>query len=227
MVAVSGRLSPDKPQFVVAVGRKRSGKSVLAKRFWQSYPYDRLVIDPTGDAVDGSDTEELVAPLPARWPLNVDDRRVSLRFRADPGSPTYEDDLDRAVGLAFFHPRKRCLLWVDEMDEVVRAGRTKPHTRRMLRQNRHQGLSVLLCGPRPVDVDPLAIAQADLVFVFDLPNPNDRRRVADVIGYDPKEFDAAVRDLGEHEFLRYDATTKELAHFPPLPLTSGHQRQAS
>jgi hypothetical protein len=199
----------------------------LCRRFWDSWPYDRLVIDPTGDAVDGSDTEPLTEPLPARWPIGVDERRVSLRFKADPGSPTYEDDLDRAVGLAFFHPSKRCLLWVDEMDEVVRANKAKPHTRRMLRQNRHQGLSVLLAGPRPVDVDPLAVAQADLVFVFDLPNPNDRRRVADVVGYDPREFDEAVRALGEHEFLCWDANAKTLTHFPPLPLTSAPAAQAS
>ena len=33
----------------VAIGRDIAGKSVLANRFWSSWPYDRLMVDVAGD----------------------------------------------------------------------------------------------------------------------------------------------------------------------------------
>jgi hypothetical protein len=215
-----GGLDPNTPHWITIVGKKHSGKSELASRLWATWPYDRLAIDPTGDAKTGEDVRDVTTPLPDRFPVDVEGKRVSLRFRADPGSPMYADEMDRAVGLAFMHPAKRCLLWVDEMDEVVRVQKVGPFTARALRQSRHRGLSLILCGPRPLNVDPLAIAQADLVYVFALPNPADRRRVADTIGWAPKEFDEAVAGLGRFEYLRYSSRDQELLHFPPIPLTT-------
>jgi hypothetical protein len=212
-------LDPDKPTRITIVGASESGKSVLARYFWDSWPYDRIVVDPTGDADPGPDTKPVEAPLPTTFPASVDDehRRVSLSFIADPGSPTYADDMDRAVGMALRHPAKRCLLWVDEVTELTTANRTPPNMRRLLGQSRHHGTSWMLCGPRPIDVDPLVLSQATWVYVFDLPNPRDRRRVADTIGFDPGVFDAAVLDLGPHEYLRWDKRAKDLAHYPALP----------
>ncbi|HEX6869892.1 MAG TPA: hypothetical protein VF163_02235, partial [Micromonosporaceae bacterium] len=76
-------------------------------------------------------------------------------------------------------------------------------------------------------IDPLCLAQADLVYTFELKNPNDRKRVAEDIGWDPNDFSAAVHDLGRHEYLRFDAREDKpehdddddmrLVHFPALP----------
>src|SRR5213075_1574972 len=107
-------IDPRKATHVTIVGRKGSGKSVLAQRFWDSYPYDRLCVDPTGD-VDPHDpkAEQITAPVPARWPkMPGSEQRSTLVFKADPGTDTYIDDMDRAAGLAFVHGN--CLLWVDE-----------------------------------------------------------------------------------------------------------------
>ena len=87
----------------------------------------------------------------------------------------------------------------------------------MLRQGRHHDLTNILITPRALTVDPLVLAQADWVYVFHTPNPADRKRVADCVGWDPKDFDDAHRGLVEHGYLRYDAALADLARFPPLP----------
>src|SRR5690606_30113314 len=92
------RLDPERSNFIALFGRKGSGKSVLARLFWDSWPYDRLVIDHTGDVGvrDGEQTRT-VRDLPDTWPTDPEGRRVSLRWVPNPSAPTYEDDLDRGV----------------------------------------------------------------------------------------------------------------------------------
>jgi hypothetical protein len=131
------------------------------------------------------------------------------------GSATYRDDLDRAVGLALTH--RRVLCWIDEVGELTRANSTPPNMRRALHQGRHHALSLLCCCPRPIDVDTLVMSQADFVYAFKLPNPRDRRRMAEVCGIAPAELDEAMHALGPYEFLRYDAHDSELVQFPKLP----------
>jgi hypothetical protein len=202
---------------IAIFGRKGSGKSVLARRFWDSYPYDRLVIDPTGDVDTGDPkSKNLTVPLPSRWPGALEpNERTTLRFAADPGSDTYRDDLDAAAALAFTHGR--CLLWVDEVGELTTANNTPPGMRRVLHQSRHRGLSTLFCGPRPIDIDKLVIAQADYLAIFHLPQPGDRRRVADNMGLEPDVFDEAHGLLVPHGYLWWDAKAHELEVRPPIP----------
>src|SRR5207302_9297492 len=149
-------------------------------------------------------------------------RPSKLRYCPDPGSPDYADDLDRAVGLAFFHPRGPRLLWIDEIAELTGANRTGPNLRRALHQGRHRQLSMLMCGPRAKHINPLVLGNADVVYVFELPHPHDQDAVAGAIGVPPKKLQAAIGGLGQFEYLRYDSRSKELLHFPPLPLSNSH-----
>jgi hypothetical protein len=220
-VVDDGPRQPDahKATQIAVVGKKGSGKTEIAWLLFESYPYDRLLIDPNGDIkVDGDDIEELgVDEIPARWPSSrfEEGKRQTLRFVPDFGSASYVDDIDRTLGLAYTHGHT-CAL-IDEAHEAAPAGRTPPHMRRALRQGRHHDLTLILPTPRPMTVDPLVISQADWVYCFRLPNPNDRKRVAETIGWDPKEFDEGIHGLGKFEYLRYDAAEDDLAHFPALP----------
>lgn len=220
-------------QITLVLGRKGSGKSVWAREAFRWWPgVDKLVIDPTGDADPGDVLAggvrcETVRKLPDELPRpQRAGQNVALRWIADPGSPTYRDDLDRAVGLALFPKNRRVLLWVDEAGEVFPANRTGPNARTLLQQSRHWYTSLLMCCPRPITIDPLCIAQADRVVMYDLPHPRDRERVAASIGIEPRELNAQLdetRARGPYWFLLYDARAHELYRCPPLPMSKGYK----
>jgi hypothetical protein len=201
---------------ITCVGKKKSGKSVMGLLVFQSYPRDRVVVDVAGDdgpvrEFDGRvvnpdvfDVEGTVDELPRRWPEHWrnEERPMTLRYVPDAGSATFLEDMDAVVGLALAHGD--CAILIHEVGRVAPAGRTPPHMSRLLQHNRHRGVTAILCGPRPKGIDPLVMSQADLVYVFALPNMLDRQRIAENISWNQADFDLAVRRLGPHEHLRYD-----------------------
>lgn len=216
----AGPIDPDKGAHIMIVGRKGQGKSVLARRLFDSFPYDRVILDVTGDigrdlTNEGMPFQRLTSPLPVRLPAGEQGRPVTAVYAPDMGNEESYDDLDRALGLAI--RKGRTLAWIDEIGTLTSRGRTPPNLRRALHHGRHHQLTLLMCGPRPMDIDPLCLSQSDHVFVFDLPNPADRKRVADCIGWPPEAFARAVGDLGDHEFLWWNTVEQTLTHMPPLP----------
>lgn len=217
---------PHKSTHICLVGKKHTGKTELAYVLFDSYPFDRLAVDPPGDLKMPEDTVQL-DPLPHRWPGTTVEsvtgerrrERTTLHYVPNFHSPTYRQDMDQACGLAYGHGR--CCLLFDEVHEGAPANQVPPHMRRVLRQARHRALTTIFATQRPLTVDPLVISQADYLYVFKLPNPNDRKRVAETIGWTQKSFDEAVGGLGNYEYLRYDAGANagegDLAHFPALP----------
>lgn len=234
MTTAAGPSDPHKPVQISVFGKKGSGKTELAYRFFDTYPGDRAIIDPNGDLKVPDDTLELLTPLPARWPGAAYDefaaehglpesgssrkRRATLRFIPDAGDEDYLEEIDRMVGLAFAH--QRTCLFFDECHEGAPVGKTPPHMRRALRHGRHARLTLLLATPRPLTIDPLVVTQSDYVYVFKTPSPQDKHWIASNIGWDPKDFADGVNGLGPFEYLRYDAAQDDLAHFPALPASS-------
>lgn len=216
-----GELDPDKNFIVSAFGRKGSGKSVFNRQLYRDYPYDKLCVDVNGEADPGPDATPISAPLPTRMPPRGEDKApVDLHYVVDPGADTYRDDLDRAVGMAMFPSDHQSLVWCGEVGELTTGNKTGPHLRRLLMQSRHYKTSALFDGPRPVDIDKLVIAQSDLVAVFDLPDPDDRDRVAKVIGYPPLAFREACEETfrrGQYWHLLWVSSAKRLYRCPPLP----------
>lgn len=234
-----GQLDPGLAIIVSAFGKKRSGKSIVGLMLFRQYPYDKIVIDVAGDdGPVGPDVIELhgtAEDLPRTWPEHL--RKdgpdghplpMTLRYVPDPGSPTEQEDMDAVVGLAMAHGKKtgHCGLLVHEVGRLTKANKTPPHTRRFLMHNRHHHVTGFLMGPRPQDIDTLVLAQSDLVYIFEMPNPRDRERVAGTVGWPPRDFDEAVHGLGPHEYLLFDANEEKpeagqddqrLLHYPALP----------
>jgi len=239
----AGELDVSTGLVITCYGKKKSGKSVMASLLARSYPGDIVVLDVAGD--DGpmpppgrglADVVEdpvitlsgSVDELPSAWPEDQRDgtRRMILRYVPDPGSPTFAEDMDAVVALAYSHGK--CCLLIHEMGVVAPANRVQPHMKRVLMHNRHRHLTVIACMPRPKNIDPLVLGQSDLVYTFDVPQRMDCERIAEVIGWPAQDFAAHVHELGPHEYLRFDANEPKpddpdpendprLIHFPALP----------
>ena len=221
------RLDHTRPQIISAFGKKGSGKSYFNGQIYRSWPGDKLAIDVNGHAYVGEDAKRLSLAdgMPTRWPeqapaLGEKRQPQNLHYVANPRSATYRDDLDRAVGLALFPQDHPVLLWAGEVGELTPHSNAGPHMRQLLMQNRHHKVTGLFDAPRPIGVDPLVLAQSDLVAVYTLPNPADRKRIADSIGVEPRKFDEVCRDTwrqGDHWFVCYHADQGKLFQCPPLP----------
>jgi hypothetical protein len=228
-VVTGGKPDPRKSLFLFCSGKKGSGKSYVCRAWFDAYPLDRLVIDPTHDIrqdliADGVDFH-LIDPdvIPVRLPRDEEGRRQTWVYCPDMGSPTAVDDMDRVIGLAI--GRGPILVWVDEWGTVTTQHYTPPNARRVLHHGRHDDISLLIACPRPLKVDPLAIGQADKVYTFKTAVPQDRDTIAANIGYPPAEFTAANARLSveRHDYTLYDAATDELWIMPPLPRRSPRQ----
>lgn len=239
-----GELEISDGRLIFLTGKKKSGKSVMAKLIFSTYPGDRLIIDVAGD--DGPFGEDVIElhgdaeHLDEEWPhlrrrFDRDHRPLpmTLRYVPDAGSPSFLADIDAVLGMALKHSRELkdkdkmgVLVLIHEIGVCCPANRTQPHMRRSLMHNRHNHLSMLMCGPRPKDIDPLVLQQADLVYAFELLNKKDRERLAESVGWDPADWDAAMRELQRHEYLRFDANEEKpvqgeedlrVLHMPALP----------
>lgn len=216
--------NPDWSKGVIATcfGKKRSGKSVMGQVLFDAYPYDRVVISAnSGDGPHVDPKKDVFAlrgtvdTLPPEWPeeLRRDGRRMTLRFEPDTGSPTMLEDCDHVLGMVRRH-RDTALL-VHEVGLIAPSGKVPPHMKRLLYTNRHDGVSMILCGPRPINVDPLVLGQSDLIYVFELPIDADRARVAEMVGLKKDELAEAIDDLGPHEYLLFDTNADKPADGEP------------
>jgi hypothetical protein len=215
-------IDPRVPTIISVFGKRRSGKSTVNRALYNGYPGDKICIDVNGDAdPGGDDLEPITGDLPTHMPPRRDGKRRNLYYRADPGSPTYVDDLDRALGLALYPQDRPTMVWCGEVGEFCKGGRSGPHMRRLLHQNSHYAATVLFDGPRPIDIDKLVIAQAQHVIMFRMPDPDDRKHTAKVMGVPPADLEEAHDELvrrGPYWWLHYASDGDQLYLHPPLQL---------
>jgi hypothetical protein len=206
-------LDPDRSTYVSIFGRKGTGKSHLARTLFVSYPYHRCLIDTTKDA---DPTEAFTSP----WPGSYDDRfPLSLRFvpnmlhKKKGDYHGWRTDVDEVVG-AYYDFGRSCM-WIDEVGQICPVN-TEPHMDLVLHQGRHQHLTMLFCGPRCADIDPLVLSQSDWIIIFDLPHELDIKRLAIHLGIEWRELQALIKSLGEFEFISYEQASKEISICAPI-----------
>lgn len=224
-------LDHSRPLIISAFGKKGSGKSAFNREIFHSWPFDKLAIDVNGHAEPGEDAEKITEPRkmwPSPDPVPGERRRKyrNLHYVADPGAATYYDDLDRAVGMALLPKDHRVMLWAGEAGELMPNGRAGAAMRRLLMQNRHYRVSALFDAPRPVWLDRQVLLQSNLIALFELPDPDDIKRVAKTTGHEPRFFEQFCRetwDRGPHWFALVDTDAprgEQLWRCAPLPITA-------
>lgn len=232
-LSAQGEIDPSRGVVILCLGKKRSGKSKMGMLFFMSYPGDRIVIDingTDGPKPNGRDIFGLkghVGDLPSKWPEELRPEGggpMTLYYHPDMGSATFREDVDAVLGMGYL--RGDVCIIVHEAGIVAKVGQTQPHMLRILQSNRHRRVTLIMCAPRAKTMDPLAYGQADLLYIFEMPNKYDRDAIADAIGWDNTDFALGVEELGAHEYLRADTNQDRpeegkpdmrLVHCPPLP----------
>ncbi len=225
-------IDPDGPPLFVAVhGRKGSGKSEFLKRYARSWPYDALIVDPTGDLdPDGSWTR----PWPGgnSWPEpdpDADARIGHRRFRIKPNrrEKDHREKVDAAVLAAHDHDGPT-LIVIDEgrylfaSDEAILSGSDIVQN-----EGRHGQDFVIIANPRAIGLRPIYHSQADWIVLFDTPGEEDLKRVAGPAGLDWRELQRLVAGLdrqpiGAHGevvtgFILIDIPARFVGRYPILP----------
>lgn len=242
------QLSAKRGAYIASFGPKGHGKSELITRFFMRYPFNGLLLDYTGDVDPNHEISRPLTPelhALARQLLEMKatslDSLYEFRLRARAAwapeggyvkyryQPTFlADDWlsieDAYVGLAYLVGY--CFNHFDEINEMAPAGRTPRWTRQNLRVGRHEHLSDGMAGPRPADLDPNVLNQADLITIHGQLHEIDVDRMAKQLHLNTKELQALVEELGDPEirdgvevypFIAYEKKTKKIHICPPLP----------
>ena len=196
------------------VGATRTGKSHLARSIFLSTQAPRLIIDPADSsltdlrgAVTFHDPGTATNPQGIRWTTAATARFV-------PDDPDDLDAYDRVYRWAFDRfPR---WIWCDEAGAVMPAAGYPRAANRYIVQGAKRRLGHLACHTRPRELARNLIAQAQHVFVFDLPNPDDRAHIAKIAGIDGPVLDREMAALQVHGFLWWQQRDRTLTRCPPL-----------
>ncbi|MGH9042679.1 MAG: hypothetical protein ACRDZ3_20885 [Acidimicrobiia bacterium] len=157
-----------------------------------------------------SDKTEVPGAVTFRDPARVPKDVATARFV--PRDPDDEAAYDAVYRWAFTHyPR---FVWLDEAGQAAPAQGGPRWLNTYQVQGRKRSLGHVACHTRPREVNRNLIAQANHVFIFDLPNPDDRRHIANLVGLPVAELEADLFALPDHGFLWWDGDV--LLSCPPL-----------
>lgn len=151
------------------------------------------MVDPSHSDLFDFIPAEATFSDPRRWP-DAATRRFIPR---DPGDLDTYDELYRQLYTRHFPQFVLC----DEIGMVAPAKGSPRWVRTVYVQGRKRSIGHWGCHTRPREVDPNAIAQAQHVFVADLPNPDDRRRIAELADVPPDTLNGLLQQLQEFGFL--------------------------
>jgi len=228
-VAAALELDPDRSTIAVAIGMKGHGKSEVLREIFNAWPYDRIVIDVTGDARPADPNLVVItAPITTQLPAPAEGQhRVTAWVRLDPRRDNYIKDQDDALGLGLYPRHRNTCIWVDEYAQMAtpNLGKDNANLKLALQSSRHYHVTLLLAFPRPTFVPVLTLAQADRVFIFKTPDITDRERIATNIGFPKREFEARYAETmarDKHAFLLWDSQQGVLISCPPIPLKETH-----
>lgn len=195
---------------IAIFGGTGTGKSILAQVLFRSLPvkWHKIIVDITDSVIEPT-------ALTFYDPDNIPwEKAWNLRF-----VPDIDGDLEEQINTLYFNIffHGACWVWLDEANEVSTAHRTAFGLRKVLLQGRKAYVGHVSCTPRPADISKSIVTQAQYLITFPLVDFDDRIRMARYLGYEVPEFDEAIGELQEHEYLFYDVSYRTLYRVPAVP----------
>ncbi len=195
---------------IAVFGGTGTGKSILTQILFRSLPvkWHKVIVDITDSVIEPT-------ALTFYDPTNIPwDKAWNLRFVPDI-SADLEEQINSLYLNIFYHGA--CWVWLDEANEVSSAHKTAFGIRKVLLQGRKAYVGHASCTPRPADISKSIVTQAQYIITFPLVDFDDRNRMARYIGMTVDEFDVAINQLGEYEYLFYDVANRNLYRVPAVP----------
>lgn len=210
---------------LLLVGHTGCGKSTVARMIAQGYDGPLLIIDPADSTITDLPGARQVRGPAARGlrDQDVHDQVVAaLEAAAEarvirwvPGEADRLSEYDAVYRWAFGR-RYPGLVWLDEAGIAAPANGCPRAVTTYLVQGRKRRLAHLACHTRPREISRNLIAQAQHVLVWNLPNPDDVKAVADQAGIPAAELAERLRQLPEHGYVYFDQRTHQLVDIEPV-----------
>jgi hypothetical protein len=213
-------IDPDgDPYWIACWGPKHSGKSYFARAYFDTWPYDRICIDPTRDFDPDNRFSTDWAGGPAFPELERGQERVSLRYVPNRRDPNWRVTLEQVLWavVSAGEDGRRVFLHVDEIKIAYSVGHVSGAGETILNEGRHYGIFQSTCGPRTKGVDPLTITQADSNCVFGHLHELDAARLAECTSVNKDDLAAIVDHLDEHGFARVLSAPPRVIVYPAIP----------
>lgn len=196
------------------MGPTRCGKSTVARAMYLSASAPRVVIDPADSSLTvtpGCVTFSDVARATNRAGESWRDAASARFVPRDPDDLEVYDALYRWCFARF--PR---WVWCDEAATVLPVRATPRAGNRYLVQGAKRQLGHLACATRPREIARNLIAQTQHALVWAMPNPDDVRHLADLMGVGAGQLAGELAQLAEHEFLWCDLRGGRRVACPPI-----------
>jgi len=175
---------------VVIVGRRKAGKTFLAKNLYLRNVDSIVVDDHTFEYREFPRVRRPAELL--RYPRVVfEDREAN-------------DQSFRAMFEAVKKRHKKfggTLLVIDEAHVHFERKKLPPAQSQLIRYGRHYGIGVVLISHRVYDFNPLVYKLADYVIIFKTTEPRELDFIRKYVGYGAED---KVRRLGKYEFVLVD-----------------------
>lgn len=208
---------------LLIVGTKGSGKSTIATTWASTAAWSRsLIFDPKLDpnAIPRDRAGNPTAAI--AWGADA----AARLLRAGAGRVVYRptpgdfDDLpgrfDELVRIIYVNGGGRALV-LHETADVAPASGSRRFLSALWRQSRSLGVPIVALTQRPRGIDRHAVSEPAHVAIFRVSHPDDRRLIAQLVGFDsPAELPTPRRPFG---FVYYSPAAGVVDHapYPELP----------
>lgn len=185
------------------VGRTNSGKTTLAKMLMllammsiKREGQEFRILDPKHSASFDS-----LLNFPVDTDYDPKKRQQTIRTKAEPDADQshFYDGI-----MADIFRRQNTLVYVDEITLVTPNRPVTPAYGALIRQGRERGIGVWSATQRPFDIPKICFTESEHIFIFQLTDENDRKRVSQFTG---DEVKGRIDYVKGHDFLYYNVMT--------------------